>query len=400
MIRALILAICFSFTPIPAFAEKKPTPLPKWLYKKLEKSESLIAKKSYSQAEQELKSAVEKAKPNGYGHAIVLRSLSSVYALNGQYKKAAKALAQCIALKILPETQEQQALLNLGQLYMANEQYTKAIQVLEPWLANNSSSNADINALISNAYTQLKKYRKALPYIEKAISLSKKTNESWYQLNLALHYQLENYSSATGILKKLIKIYPHKKQYWEQLSSSYQQLKNYKKALSIQQLAYKKDLLTSEKEILNLANLFIYTGAPYQSANLLDQSLKQKKVKHTSKNWETLANSWRQAKEFDRAIAALEIASKLDDKGSLYQQLGSIYASQEEWNHAITSLNKAISKGGLKNQGSTYVLLGMSYYELKKMDQATKAFLQATKYSRTKKGARQWLEYIKSSKED
>lgn len=399
MIRALILAICFSLST-PVLAEKKPTPLPAWLYKKLEKSESFIAKKSYSQAEQELKGAIAKATPNSYGHAIVLRSLSSVYALNGQYKKSAKALAQCVALKKLSDEQEQQALLNLGQLYMATEQYTKAIQTLEPWLANHSSSDADINALISNAYTQLKKHRKALPYIEKAISLSKKPNESWYQLNLALYYQLENYSSAATILKKLIQKYPHNKQYWEQLSSTYQQLKQYKKALSVQQLAYKKKLLTSEKEILNLANLFLYTGAPYQSAKLLDHELKQKKIKHTSKNWEALASSWQQAKEYDRAITALETASKLNDKGSLYQQLGSIYASQEKWQHAVTSLNKAISKGGLKNQGSTYLLLGMSYFELKKTGQAKKVFLQAAKYSRTKKEAKQWLEYIKTSKKD
>jgi tetratricopeptide (TPR) repeat protein len=397
MIRVLILAICFSLST-PTFAEKKPQQLPVWLYKKLEKTEAFIAKKSYPQAEQGLKEAIAKVKPNSYGHAMTLRSLSSVYALNGQYKKAGKALAQCVALNILPEDQEQQALLNLGQLYMATEQYTKAIQTLEPWLAKHSSSDADINALIANAYTQLKKYRKALPYIEKAISQSKKPNESWYQLNLALYYQIENYSSAAGILKILIRKHPHKKQYWEQLSSTYQQLKNYKKALSTQQLAYKKKLLTSEKEILNLANLFLYTGAPYKAAKLLDHELKQKAIKHTSKNWEILANSWQQAKEFDRAISALETASTLNSKGSLYQQLGSIYASQEKWDHAITSLNKAINKGELKNQGSAYLLLGMSYFELNKTSQAKKVFLQAAQYSKTKKEARQWLNFIEKSK--
>ena len=110
-----------------------------------------------------------------------------------------------------------------------------------------------------------------------------------------------------------------------------------------------------------------------------------------------MANSWQQAKEFDRAISALETASKLDDKGSLYQQLGSIYASQEQWNEAVISLNKAISKGGLKKPGSTYLLLGISYYELKKTDQARKVFLQAASYSRAKKEANQWLEYMTSS---
>jgi tetratricopeptide (TPR) repeat protein len=399
MIRLLVLVLSL-FLLTPTFAKDKPTTLPARLYKKLQKTEQLISKKSYRQAEEKLKSILATVKPNSYGHAVVFRSLSSVYALNGQYKKAADALSKCLALKVLPENQEQQAVLNLGQLYMAIEQYKKAIEILKPWLANNSSSDASINALVANAYTQLKQYRKALPYIKKAISQSKKPNESWYQLNLALYYQLENYSSAVGILKTLIRLHPNKKQYWEQLSSTYQQLKQYKKALSIQQLAYKKGLLTKEKEILSLANLFLYTGAPYKAAKLLDYEFKQKKIKHSSKNWETLANSWQMAKELDRAINALETASKLNSKGRLYQQLGSIHAAQEEWDKAVTSLNKAISKGGLKNQGNTYLLLGMSYFELNKLKQAKKSFSQAAQYSKTKKEARQWLKYIKTPQQE
>ena len=101
------------------------------------------------------------------------------------------------------------------------------------------------------------------------------------------------------------------------------------------------------------------------------------------------------AKEFDSAVKALETASKLNDKGSLYQQLGQIYVEQEKWSQAITSLNKAIGKGGLKNTGSTYLLLGMSYYEMKQLKLAKKSFIKAAQFSKNKKAARQWLEYIK-----
>lgn len=402
MIRLLALILFLSLLT-PVSAKNKPPPLPAWLYKKLEKTELLISKKSYQQAEENLKEILAKVKTKSYGQAITLRSLSSLYAINSQYKKASNTLSKCIALNILPETQQQQALLNLGQLYMATEQYTKAIKTLEPWLAEDSNSDAasaELNALVANAYAQLKRYRKALPYIKKAITQSKKPIESWYQLNLALYYELENYTSAADVLKTLVRLYSDKKQYWTQLSSVYQQLKQYKKALSIQQLAYKKKLLNSEKEILELANLFLYTGAPYKSAKLLDHELKKKNIKHTSKNWETLANSWRMAKEFKFAINALETASKLDSKGNLYQQLGTIQASQEEWNNAVSSLNKAISKGGLKNKGSTYLLLGMSYFELNNTKQAEKSFRQATQYSKSKKEAFQWIEYIKTTNQE
>ncbi len=395
MIRLLIIITAF-FALQPAYAAKndKPTSIPPGLYKKLKKTEELIAKKSYSKAEQNLNSMLASVKKKSYGHATVLRSLSSVYALKGQYKKAANALSRSIALNVLPKEQEQQAILNLGQLYMATENYAKAIRTLEPWLAAHPNTEVQINVLVANAYAQLKRYRKALPYIKKAIAKTKKPKESWYQLNLALYFELKDYASAARVLKKLIRLYPDKKTYWQQLSSVYQQLKQYKKAVSVKHLAYKKGLIESEKEILDLANLFLYIRSPYRAANLIKQGFDQNKIRRTSKNWETLAHAWSMAKEKNKAINALEQASKLNDKGALYLQLGQIYIEQEKWNQAIKSLKKAISKGGLKDTGSTYLLLGMSYFEQKNNKLAKNAFLKASKYGKHKKTALRWLDYI------
>ena len=101
------------------------------------------------------------------------------------------------------------------------------------------------------------------------------------------------------------------------------------------------------------------------------------------------------AKEFDHAVKALETASRLNNKGSLYQQLGQIYVEQEKWALATTALNKAINKGRLKNTGESYLLLGMSHYEQQQLTHAKKAFLKAAQYSKHKKAAMQWLDYIK-----
>jgi tetratricopeptide (TPR) repeat protein len=277
------------------------------------------------------------------------------------------------------------------------EQYAKAIKVFEPWLKTHPNPNLQINILVANAYAQLKHFRKALPYVKKAIAQSKKPKEDWYQLNLALYFELEDYSSASDILKTMIRLYPDNKQYWHQLSSTYQQLQKYKKAVSIKHLAYKKGFITVEKDILELANLFLYVNSPYKAAKTLEKEFSLKKIKHTSKNWEILANAWTMAKEFDHAIEALETASSLNSKGSLYLQLGQIYVEQEKWSQAIKSLKKALNKGGLKNAGAAHLLLGMSYYELNEIKIAKESFLKASKFSKSKKSAKQWVEYINKS---
>ena len=144
----------------------------------------------------------------------------------------------------------------------------------------------------------------------------------------------------------------------------------------------------------------MYINSPFKAATILQQEITNKRVRSNSKNWETLANAWTMAKEFDHAIKALETASSLNSKGSLYLQLGQIYVEQEKWKSAITALNSAIKKGGLKkNIGTTYLLLGMSHYELKHPKQAKQSFMKAKQQSKTKKSANQWLKYMNNSKQ-
>jgi len=386
---------------VPAQAEEeKAPPISPWLYKQLTKTEALISSQAYPQARKKLEKIIPELKDKSYEQALALRSLSSVYALENNYRKAAKSLEQCLATQTLPEKQQQQALLNLGQLYMATEQYQKAVNTLQPWVRKNPThSNQQVSVLLANAYTQLKQYRKALPYIEQAIKQSKKPQESWFQLNLALYYELENYSAAAGILKKLIASYPDKKAYWLQLAATYQQLSRFKQALNIQDLAYKKGYLQTEAQILQLFNLYMYNKQPYQAANLLAKELGSQRVKKSSAHWELLANAWTNAKEYKQAIAALEKASALNNKGELYLQLARIHVEQELWHEAITAINKALKKGGLKQtgEGEAYILLGMSLYETEQLSAAKSAFQKARKYQKTRKSANQWLNYVKNS---
>ena len=388
----LFLFVYISITNVYA-KEKLPTISP-WLYKQLSKTEELIASQAYPQARKKLQKLLPDLKENSYPQALTLRSLASVYALESQYKEATRHLLHCLSTHALPENQQQNVLLNLGQLYMATELYQKTIDTLAQY---QGKKDAQILALLANAHAQLKHYKKAIPYIEQAIRQSKKPKEAWLQLNLALYYELNQYASAAKILRQLISYYPNKKNYWQQLSSVYQELKQFSKALSIQHLAYTKGFKFSEAELLQLFNLYVFKNQPYQAAELLAQALKTKSVKVNSKHWEMLAHAWTGAREYKKAISALEKSSALNEKGELYLQLGRIHVEQERWKKAVHSINKALQKGGLKNKGEAYILLGLSHYEMEKLPSAKKAFNHAMAFSKTKKSAVQWLKYIEKT---
>ncbi|MGR9099470.1 MAG: tetratricopeptide repeat protein [Gammaproteobacteria bacterium] len=394
----LLLCLLLAHTPAcPAAHGGEHTFVSPVLYKKLKKSEELIAKKNYTAARDLLQGALDSAEKGGFEEATLLRSLASVYALAGQYGKAADALSKCLALNALPEKQAQQALLNLGQLYLATDQYRKAVDTLEKWLSVNRKADPDTYILLANAYAQLKQYRKALPYVDKAIRSSSAPKEEWLKLGLALHYELKNYREAAGVLRKLMRLSPDNKEYWNQAVSVHQQLKEYAQAATLKHLAYRKGLLTEEKEILALVNLFLFVDAPYKAAALLEKEIKNGGASNSSKNWELLANAWTEARELDKAVDALRTASKMNAKGELYLRLGYIYVEQEKWDKASEALGQALVKGGLREPGNAYIMLGISQTELKNFKQARRSFAKAREYPKTRKTAEQWLNYIDES---
>ncbi len=395
MTRHFLFLFCTLWLAGAVHAESQATLSP-LVYKKVQKAEKLIAEKSYSQAEQTLSALLKDVDADGLEYATIMRSLSSIHTLRGHYPMAANMLDKVVRLNVLLPEQQQEALLSLGQLWMASGQYDKAIEILETWLKNNQPDDIQIYVLLANAHAQLHHYRQALPYIEKAIAKSSAPKPAWYQLNLALYYELENYRAAAKLLQRLIQLEQNNKDYWQQLVTVYQQLKQYPKAAAVKYLGFKKDLFNSEKDILELSNLYLYIGAPYKSGVLLKNQIKNGGIKSTSKNWETLSNAWLMAKEFDLAVEALETASQLNDKGSLYEQLGQIYVEQEKWQLAINALTQAISKGGLKDPGAAHFLLAVCYYELNQFSSAQKQFMLAQKYASRKKDAGLWLEYIQN----
>ncbi len=63
------------------------------------------------------------------------------------------------------------------------------------------------------------------------------------------------------------------------------------------ELAYLNGLLSSEADLLNLAQLYAERDAPYKAAQLLEKELQKGRLKANRKTWEQTANAWQLARE-------------------------------------------------------------------------------------------------------
>ena len=143
-----------------------------------------------------------------------------------------------------------------------------------------------------------------------------------------------------------------------------------------------------------MAYLYLNSDVPYRAGKVMEKGLKGGSIEPTSKNYEIAASAWRQAQELDKAIADMEQAAAKSDQGELYARLGNIYLDSDEYDKAITAINKGLSRGGVKRPDTARLVLGMAYFNSQQYDKAREAFQAAGRDERSAKYAQQWLQYI------
>ena len=290
----------------------------------------------------------------------------------------------------------------IAQLYFVQEKWREGIDALLKWFDMTETPNANAYVLLSQGYYQLKDYDKSLANVEKAISMyeekGKVPKEQWYNLARFLYFEKNDVEATVDVLETLLKYYP-KKQYWVQISHLYGEQKKETDQLAAMETAYVQDFLDKGTEQVTMAYLYLNADVPYKAAKVMDKGLKNESIEGKSKNWEIAGNSWRQAQEIDKAIPAMEEAAAKSDKGELYARLGNIYLDGDEFNKAITAINKGLQKGGVNRPDTARLVLGMAYFNTKQYEKARKAFEAAGKDERSEEYAKQWMKYMESELE-
>ncbi|MBR9814878.1 tetratricopeptide repeat protein [bacterium] len=364
-------------------------------YRQMTRIQEDIGESKYADAIKSLDRLVNRVKNNDYEYALVMQTYGFAYSAQEQYSKAADAFQAAIDKDALPQEPQELMLFNIGQLYLAGDEPDKGLKYLLRYV-NTACSKVPPEAyiLIANAYAEKKQFSKALPWIDKAIAgKGAKTPESWYQLKLASHYELRQFKSAAQVLVTLISKYPIKEQYWKQLSGVFQELKDDEESLAVMALAERQGFLDTEKELSNLANIYLFMDIPYKAAKVMDRAMAEGKMERNYENLKKLGTAWQLARVDDKAIEVLSQAAEAGRDGDMWMQIGQIYVDQEKWNKAIDNLNKAVEQGASRS-GEANLLLGVSHWNKGDKSRATAAFKKAQRFDKTKKQAATWLAHL------
>jgi len=372
------------------------------VYEKLAEAQEAAEAKDWKKARSVLNKMIDtegKKALNSYELANVYNLFAFIYYSAEDYANALKSYENVIAQPDIPLAMEINTKYTIAQLYFVQEQWTKGINALLAWFKVTENPPANAYILLAQGYYQQKDYDKALFNVEKAISMNrakdKLPKEQWLNLARFLYFEKNDLSNTVRTLEELLQHYP-KKQYWVQVSHMYGEQKKESWQLAAMETAYVQDMLEKGTELTTMAYLYLNGEVPYKAAKVIDAGIKAKAVEGTSRDYELLGNSWRQAQEIKKAIPAMEQAAAKSDKGELFTRLGNVYLDGDQFKKAISSINKGLSRGGVKRPDTARLVLGMAYFNDKQYSKARKAFKAAKKDERSEKYASQWLKYLDS----
>lgn len=361
--------------------------------KKLNEAIEALNAQKYDEAKADLaKMNLDKLSP--YEKSRVFQIYASIAGAQNDYDGVRKNMQNAIASGGLNDEEIQEARYQIAQMFIAQERWQEGINALNEWFQTAVNPNSTAYYLLAVAYYQLKKMDQALVPAQKAVDLTDQPRESWLQLLLALRVEKEQYNEAIPILKRLVMADPSKKAYWVQLSAVNRQLERYDDSLAALEVANLAGLLTTDSDLRQMTDLEAFVGIPYRAATNLDKLIAKGTIKPDEKAYERLAFSWIQAREYKRAVAPLQKAGELHENGDTFVRLAEVQLQRQDWPGAADALQKALSKGGLKDTGNTQLLMGIALYSNKQPKEARNWFEKAATHDKQKTQAQAWIKHI------
>jgi tetratricopeptide (TPR) repeat protein len=373
--------------------EKQAASMSEAVYYGVDEATKLIAKKQMDEAIVKLSKLAESG--SDFDKAVVNYNLGFAYSSKSDYTNAAKAFANAITLKALPQQQHQQLQFNLGQLYIVAGKHEEGIKTLQDYIAGACTPPPpEAHIFLANALIEKKRYTDAVPQIELALSKAKAPNQTWLEMKLAVNYELKDFKACAASLVQLIGLAPTKPDYWKQLSTMFFEMKEDVEAVAVLAVAERQGFIDKPNERKNLYNVYMMLDLPFKAGLLLQESLDKNVLPANEENLESVANAWINARESTRAEATLKKLAAASEKGEFFYKLGAMYGDDERWKESRDMLAKALQKGGVKRTGEAWMRIAVAEHNLKNTPAAVAALQKAMTFEDTRKNASAWLRHL------
>lgn len=284
--------------------------------------------------------------------------------------------------------------LNAGQLLIISERYEAGIAEMERAVGLGAELSPTLALLMAQAYAQAGRYADGLHYAERQLAEGPRERRN-YQMLLFYYQQLADDGGQIRLISEMIERWPGEEEAWTSLVALMARSNNESGAFEANKLMYLNGMLSEEAEIVRLAQYYSYFDYPYRGAVILEREMNAGRVGRSVDNLDILANMWRQAREYDRAISVLEQIAPQGD-GTDQLRLAEAYYQVFRLDDAASAFETALARGGLDRPGDAWALLGTVRYEQDDTEAAMDAFGRCEAYAHSRRVCRGWTDFIRN----
>jgi tetratricopeptide (TPR) repeat protein len=369
----------------------------KAVYETITKAQEAVDALDYAGALKTLNRLYNPDKLTEYEQANVLNYLGFVYYNMDDTANAIRTYERQLMIPSLEPQTAKGTTYTLAQLHMMEENYSKALQLIDRWFVLETNPAPEPFILKAQLMYQLQRYAEMVTPIENAMQVAtdrgKPMKEDWYVLLNFAYFQLEDYRKVRDIQKILLETWP-KKRYWFSLAGAYTELGEDQNLIAAYDSAYTQGMLEKESEFVTMAQLYMQREVPYKAATLLTERMDNGTIKKNEKNYRLLSQAWQMSQEDELAIPALTEAARLSEDGELDVRLGNAYLNLAKYDDCAKAVRNGIRKGGLKNPDNAQISLGMCLYNLRQYGDAKKEFAKSAKVEKARRVSNQWMRVI------
>lgn len=338
--------------------------------------------------------ANEKIKP--YAEAFAEQLLGRVYWDTEKDLEAIEATSKAIALDALPNSAHFSLMYQLAQMQVQAEKYEEALVTLDRFEKETGKTDAEQWALRGNIYYRLDRFQDAIDTMKKALAASNEPKENWNQILMASLFELDQYDEAATIVKAQLAKHPADLKLIKQLATIYINGDKYPQAIEVLSSAKNQGLITNAEDYMQLAKLYANADKPADAASTLKDGITKGVLQESLEVNRLLGDVCTQAEDDACAIDAYTKASAQATDGNVDYQLGYMLFYSDRGAEAKTALQRAIQRGGLKQEGEAYVLLGDIESYAGNDAAALAAWTKAESFPSTKAMAAQRIKAIKA----
>ncbi len=342
---------------------------------------------------------------NDFEKSTLLNFYINYYLAQEDFTGALRTFEEMLTIEDLRPDTRLRTHRSLGQLYMAEENWSASIENLEIWRELSPEEDEVVFRNLSYSHYQLEDMLPArdywLDYMNLALVNGNELEREDYAYLNGVYFTLESFPEALELTKTMIMKFDDPTD-WQNLSAIYASLDREDERVRSLNLTYLRGLLDDDTRFLNLGQSMAGMEIPLSGRKILDDGFAQGLIPDDLENNTTLAQMSMLGAEYEQALAPALRAAELDDTGNSHDTLGYLYYVLNRYEDAVEAFREALDRGGLNDRSDTLLFLARSLLELDEFQAALEATADAREAAddaQARTAADNYREFIQSTRE-